>query len=321
MRILAVESSCDELALALAENDKIVANLVSSQIKDHAPFGGVVPELAARLHVENLAPLLSALIKIAPFPLKTIDYVAYTATPGLIGSLTVGKILAETIALYYNKPLLPLNHLSGHIFGATINQQFAFPILALIVSGGHTQIEYLRSPSESEIIGQTLDDAIGECYDKVAGVLGFAYPGGAKLDQLAQQGKLGRYRLPSPKTDDSYDFSYSGLKTASVGLINRVKKNKEILDLPDFCATFQAAATKNLKTKLERAIKQYSPQTLLIAGGVSANSNIRRFVQELGTKYHVPYTLIPDLEYCTDNAAMIAKYAYEYLKHEAKAQH
>lgn len=313
MRILAVESSCDELALALAEDDRILVNLVASQIRDHQAYGGVVPELAARLHLENITPLLTKLIKSSPFSLDTLDYVAYTANPGLVGSLIVGKVLAETIALYYHIPTLPLNHLRGHIFGATINNHFAYPMLALIVSGGHTQIEYLESVHETQIIGQTLDDAIGECYDKVGNMLGFSYPGGAKIDRLAQKGKAERYHLPSPKNDATFDFSYSGLKTASRQLISRELKNNNF-ELNDFCASFQAAATKNLAIKLERAIKKYPVKTLLVAGGASANSQIRKMVRALGTKYKIQHTLVPDLEYCTDNAAMIAKYAYEHLK-------
>ncbi|ATZ19013.1 tRNA N6-adenosine(37)-threonylcarbamoyltransferase complex transferase subunit TsaD [Williamsoniiplasma somnilux] len=312
MKILAIESSCDEFSISIIEEDKILCNIISSQIKDHQVYGGVVPELAARLHLQNMHIVLQSALKETETTIESIDYVAYTEKPGLIGSLIVGKTVAEAIALYIDKPLLPLHHIEGHIFGASINHKFVYPVLALVVSGGHTQIELVHSPNEFEIIGTTQDDAIGECYDKVARVLGMGYPGGPLIDKLAQTGNSSKYLLPIAKNDNSFDFSYSGLKTAAINLIHNAEQKHEKLELKDFCATFQFAATSILKIKLEKAVQKFKPLTLTVAGGVSANSSIRKLIMEIGNTYNLN-TIIPDLEYCTDNAAMIAKLAREKL--------
>jgi N6-L-threonylcarbamoyladenine synthase len=246
--------------------------------------------------------------------LETLDYIVYTAKPGLIGSLIVGKVVAETIALYLNKPCLGLDHIEGHIFGAAIEQDFLYPVLAMVVSGGHTQIELVHSPNDFEIIGATNDDAIGECYDKVGRVLGLSYPGGPILDKLAQLGNCNTYKLPIPKNDDTFDFSYSGLKTAAVNLVHNLNQKHEKINLEDFAASFQLAAITPIYNKLEKAIQQYRPKTLTVAGGVSANSEIRKMIVSLGKKYQIENAFVPKNEYCTDNAAMMAKLAYEKLK-------
>ncbi|ATZ16637.1 N6-L-threonylcarbamoyladenine synthase [Entomoplasma freundtii] len=313
MKILAIESSCDELSFGLVEDGIILANVISSQIKNHEVHGGVIPELAARLHLENMPYVFEELNRQTHLDWKKVDYIAYTANPGLLGSLMIGKIIAETLALYLGKPLMPLNHLEGHIYGATIDQNFAYPLLALVVSGGHTQIELVKDVHDFKIIGATLDDAIGECYDKVARIIGFPYPGGPEIDRLAQKGNPNRYSLPLAKNDQSYDFSYSGLKTAAINLYRR-EQSKPDFSMVDFCASFQKAATEVLVKKLETAIIKYQPKTLIIAGGASANSKLRQDIVHLGEKYQLAYTLVPSLQYCTDNGAMMAKLAWEKLQ-------
>ncbi|AGJ90540.1 tRNA (adenosine(37)-N6)-threonylcarbamoyltransferase complex transferase subunit TsaD [Mycoplasma putrefaciens] len=313
MKILAIESSCDEFSVSIIDNHQILTNIISSQIKDHQVFGGVVPELAARLHVQNLNWVLQAALKQANLEIEQIDYLAYTEKPGLIGSLIIGKLVAETISLYINKPILALDHIQGHIYGASIDHEFIYPVLAMVVSGGHTQIMLVNSANDFQVIGSTTDDAIGECYDKVARVLGLAYPGGPIIDKLAQQGNKNAYQLPIAKNDHSYDFSYSGLKTACINLIHNLNQKNQTINLKDFAASFQFAATSIVEKKLERAILEFKPKTLTVAGGVSANSQIRKIVLDLGKKYNIKNTFVPKISYCTDNAAMIAKLAYEKL--------
>ncbi|WP_434325744.1 tRNA (adenosine(37)-N6)-threonylcarbamoyltransferase complex transferase subunit TsaD [Mycoplasma leachii] len=313
MKILAIESSCDEFSISIIDNNKILTNIISSQIKDHQIFGGVVPELAARLHVQNFNWVLKAALSQANLDVEEIDYIAYTKSPGLIGSLIVGKLVAETISLYINKPILALDHIQGHIFGASIENEFIYPVLAMVVSGGHTQIEIINSANDFKIIGSTRDDAIGECYDKVARVLGLSYPGGPILDKLALKGNKDFYSLPVLKDDNSYDFSYSGLKTACINLIHNLKQKNQEINLEDFAASFQYTATNIIEKKLEKAIKEFYPKTLTVAGGVSANSEIRKIVLKLGQKYNIKNTFVPKMSYCTDNAAMIAKLAYEKI--------
>ncbi|AJM71661.1 tRNA (adenosine(37)-N6)-threonylcarbamoyltransferase complex transferase subunit TsaD [Mycoplasma yeatsii] len=313
MKILAIESSCDEFSISIIDNGKILTNIISSQIKNHQEFGGVVPELAARLHVQNLNWVLEAAIKEANINIDEIDYVSYTQKPGLIGSLIIGKLVAETISLYINKPILALDHIQGHIYGASIEHEFVYPVLAMVVSGGHTQIELVNSPFDFQIIGSTSDDAIGECYDKVARVLGLSYPGGPVLDKLAIKGNKNAYNLPIAKNDNSYDFSYSGLKTACINLIHNLKQKNQKINLEDFAASFQHAATSIIEKKLEKAIIEFKPKTLTVAGGVSANSQVRKIILELGEKYNIKNTFVPKMSYCTDNAAMMAKLAYEKL--------
>lgn len=314
MRILAIESSCDEFSISIISDGKILTNIISSQIDQHVNFGGVVPELAARLHLENISWVIKAALESSKLKVEQIDYVAYTEKPGLIGSLIIGKLVAETIANYIDKPLMPLHHIEGHIYGASIKNEFVYPVLAMVVSGGHTQIEIVNSPNEFKVIGVTLDDAIGECYDKVARVMGLGYPGGPKIDQLAQQGNKIAYTFPISKNDESYDFSYSGLKTSVINLIHNLTQKNQKIPIADIAASFQFAATKIVEKKIEKAIKEFKPKTLTVAGGVSANSEIRKIILFLGKKYDISNTFVPKMEYCTDNAAMIAKLAYEKLK-------
>lgn len=312
MYILSIESSCDEFSVSIAKDDQILSNVISSQIDEHVKFGGVVPELASRLHLQNFHWVLKSAIEEAGVNLNEINYISYTANPGLIGSLIIGKLVAETLANYLNIPLMPMNHIEGHIYGANIENKFEYPVLALVVSGGHTQLEYIDKPLNFNIIGRTQDDAIGECYDKVARVIGLGYPGGPKIDKNSIGGDSSRYKLPMPKNDQSFDFSFSGLKTASINLIHKHKQNNEEINIVDFCASFQKTAVDTVINKLEMALNKYKPKTLTIAGGVSANTLIRSELISLGKRYNINI-VIPKMEYCTDNAAMIAALTYEYI--------
>ncbi|WP_338972499.1 tRNA (adenosine(37)-N6)-threonylcarbamoyltransferase complex transferase subunit TsaD [Spiroplasma endosymbiont of Panorpa germanica] len=313
MIILAIESSCDELSIAILNNGKVLTNIISSQIKDHQKFGGVVPELAARLHLENIEFVIKSALKEADLSINEIEAVGYTQTPGLIGSLIVGKIIAQTIARYLNVPLYPCHHILGHIYGASIEKEFVYPVLAMVVSGGHTQIQLLNSVEDYEIIGQTQDDAIGECYDKVARYLGLNYPGGPEIDKLAKSGNPDAYKLPIPKTENEFDFSYSGLKTACINLINKMKQNNQKINIADFSASFQKIAVEAIAEKFEKAVKKYQPKTITVAGGVSANSSIRQKIMEIGENNQINNIIIPKLEYCTDNGAMIGKLTQEMI--------
>ncbi|AGM25844.1 DNA-binding/iron metalloprotein/AP endonuclease [Spiroplasma syrphidicola EA-1] len=311
MVILAIETSCDETSIAVLADGKVLSNVISSQIAEHTKFGGVVPELASRLHLKNLSYVLSQALHNAKIAITDINYIAYTATPGLIGALHIGKVAAETLSTYLEIPLLPLNHLSGHIYGAAIDQQFEFPLLALLVSGGHTQLILMTRHLKFEILGSTLDDAVGECYDKVARMLGLSYPGGPVIDQLAQTGNPDRYQLPLPLNDKSYNFSFSGLKSAAANLLTKIRNRGEELAINDFCATFQKVCVDTLMQKLTMAIKEYQPKMVVLAGGVSANQSLRKAflgLESLGVK-----AVVPKLEYCTDNGAMIGRLGYQEI--------
>ncbi|AHF57453.1 tRNA (adenosine(37)-N6)-threonylcarbamoyltransferase complex transferase subunit TsaD [Spiroplasma eriocheiris] len=311
MWILALETSCDETSVGIIHNNQVKTNVISSQIADHLKYGGVVPELAARLHLNNLNTVLSSAFleaNISPFDL---DYIAYTEKPGLIGALHIGKIAAETLGSYLDIPVIKTNHLYGHIYAGAIDHQFKFPMLAVLVSGGHTQIVYLRKHLDFEILGTTLDDAIGECYDKVARMLGLNYPGGPVIDKLAQQGNPNTYRFPLPLDDGSYNFSFSGLKSACWNVINKAHQNHQEINLNDFCASFQKVCLEIIVKKTMKAIKEYHPQMLTLVGGVSANSALRAAFKSLARDGLE--VIIPKLEYCTDNGAMIARVAYQMV--------
>lgn len=310
MIILAIETSCDETSIAIIKDNQILSNVVSSQISLHQKYGGVVPELAARAHSENISYVLASAIKEAQINLGEIDYIAYTSTPGLISCLHVGKVAADTIATYLKKPLISCNHLFGHIYASLIDHQWDFPVVALLVSGGHTQLFYLKKHLDFEILGQTLDDAVGECYDKVARMLGLTYPGGPEIDKLAKKGK-DTYQLPLPKNDKTLDFSFSGLKSAAAKIINQ---EKEKLNIINFSCSLQNTIIKILINKLVLAIEKYQPKTVVLAGGVSANSGLRTSFLNLKEKYPDINFIVPKLEYCTDNAAMIGILAREQIK-------
>lgn len=313
MTILAIETSCDETSVAIIKNNQILSNIISSQINLHRKYGGVVPELAARAHSENISYVLSSALKDAKIELGEIDYVAYTSTPGLVSCLHVGKVVADTIATYLAKPLIACNHLSGHIYASLIDNQWDFPVLGLLVSGGHTQLVCLKEHLDFEVLGQTLDDAVGECYDKIARMLGLPYPGGPEIDKLAKTGQ-DTYQLPLPKNDKTLDFSFSGLKSAAAKVI---QQEKEKLNIANFSCSLQKTIVKILINKLTLAIDKYQPKTVVLAGGVSANSELRATFLHLKEKYQAVNFIVPKLEYCTDNAAMIGILAsYQITKNQ-----
>lgn len=303
--ILAIESSCDETACSIVKDgNEILSNVVSSQINVHKKFGGVVPEVASRIHVENISVVIDEALTTANVTMDDIDAIAFTQGPGLIGSLHVGVQAAKTLAWAHNKPLIPLHHIIGHIYANGFVDKLVFPLLALVVSGGHTELVYMKDEWSFDILGTTQDDAIGEAYDKVARVLGLPYPGGPAIDKLAKEGKP-HYMLPTPKTEKELDFSFSGLKSAVLQLIQREEKKGETIVPADLAYCFQETALNTLVNKLMKAVEQYSPKQVVLAGGVAANSRLREKVTESVAKAEGVHLTIPPLWCCTDNAAMI----------------
>ena len=259
--ILAFESSCDETAVAVIRDGELLSNIVSTQIDVHAKYGGVMPEIASRLHAENIGVVLKEAIEVAKIKLEDVDAFAVTRGPGLIGALHVGLQAAKTLALLTNKPLVPIHHLAGHIYANRFVKEFKYPLMALVVSGGNTELVYMEDELKFKIIGQTLDDAVGEAYDKVSRLLGTGYPGGPVIDKLAHQGECA-YKLPMPKNDDSLDFSYSGLKSAVINLIHNMNQRNQEYKNEDIAASFQEVATEILIKKVKLALKKYPEKTL-----------------------------------------------------------
>lgn len=305
--ILAIESSCDETAVAITRDGELLANIVSTQIEVHTKYGGVMPEIASRLHAENITIVLKEALEKANVRLEDIDAFAVTRGPGLIGALHVGLQAAKTLAMLYHKPLIPVHHLAGHIYANEYIRPLKFPLLAIVVSGGNTELVIMRDHLNFEIIGETKDDAIGECYDKVARVLGLPYPGGIPIDKLAKEGKH-TYKLPSPLHDGSYDFSYSGLKTSVINLVHHLSQTGEEVRINDLCTSFQETAIAMVMERAKKAVKEYHVKQVVLAGGVSANSYLRKQITEAYENTDVD-VIIPPMWCCTDNAAMIAKVA------------
>lgn len=304
--ILAIESSCDETACSIIKDgNEILSNVVSSQINVHKKFGGVVPEVASRIHVENISVVIEEALASANVTMEEISAIAFTQGPGLIGSLHVGVQAAKTLSWLYNKPLIPLHHITGHIYANKFVDTLVFPLLALVVSGGHTELVYMKDEWSFDIVGTTQDDAIGEAYDKVARVLGLPYPGGPAIDKLAKEGKP-HYHLPTPKTEKALDFSFSGLKSAVLQLIQREEKKGEKIVPADLAYCFQETALDTLIHKTMVAVERYEPKQVVLAGGVAANSRLREKITEDIKKYPNVHLTIPPLWCCTDNAAMIA---------------
>ena len=313
--ILAIESSCDETACAIVRDGKeILSNVVSSQINVHTKFGGVVPEVASRIHVENISTVISEAIEKANVTMEEIDAIAYTLGPGLVGSLHVGVSAAKTISWMYNKPLIPIHHITGHIYANAFVDELVYPLMALVISGGHTELVYMKEEYDFEIIGSTRDDAIGEAYDKVARVLDLGYPGGPKIDALSKEGEA-CYKLPKPKVDGLYDFSFSGLKTAVIQVINREERNGNEVNIANMAASFQETALSILVEKTMAAVEEYKPKMLVLAGGVAANSRLREIMEEEFKNRDDIKLIIPPLYCCTDNAAMIGASGYIAYKH------
>ncbi len=308
--IMAIESSCDETACAIVKNGReVIANVVASQIKTHAQFGGVIPEIAAREHMDSINIVVEEAFRQAKenAGINPEDITAFAGTvgPGLVGCLLVGLNAAKTLALVYDKPFIGVNHLNAHLCGNYLDTDLKPPFMALLVSGGHTQIIDVKSYSEQHIIGETIDDAVGEAYDKVARLIGLPYPGGPKLDKMAQEGNPHAFKLPEAKVGE-FDFSFSGLKTAVLRLVKSFDGQE--LPVKDICASFQECVSSTLVKKVKKALEQSGYDQVVIAGGVAANSEIRKKIFDLSEEGYKVFA--PPMKYCTDNAAMVASCAY-----------
>lgn len=319
MLVLGIESSCDETSVAIVRDGKeVLSNVINSQIKIHEKFGGVVPEVASRHHVYQISLVFEEAFRLAGVSPQDIDLVAVTEGPGLIGSLLVGVNAAKTFAMMYHKPLIGVHHLAGHIYANAIEHEMKFPCIALLVSGGNTELILMKEHFNFEIIGQTLDDAVGEAYDKVARVVGLPYPGGPHVDRLAHLGE-DTYHLPRVYLDDqSFDFSFSGLKSAVINLVHNLHQRNEEVNINNLCASFQDSVTEVLVRKTLALAKCQRCVNIIVAGGVSANQGLKeRFYREAPKEFTIS---IPSIKYCTDNAAMIAVAGYyQYLKNPTLA--
>lgn len=311
--ILAIESSCDETSVSIVKNgNEEINTVILSQIDIHKKFGGVVPEIASRSHVENITIVIEECLTGAKMSVYDMDAIAVTYGPGLAGALLIGVEAAKTLAFIYDKPLIAVHHIAGHIYANRLETKLKFPLISLVISGGHTEIIYMKEDYSFEKIGGTLDDSVGEAYDKVARVIDVPYPGGPIIDKYAKIGKC-TYKLPLPMDDDSYNFSFSGIKSAVINLVHNEKQRGNEINKYDLSASFQDAVVSILTKKTMRAVKEYNVKQLLVAGGVSANSGIRDKLKELCEKENVEL-VVPKIKYCTDNAAMIASAAYYMYK-------
>lgn len=316
--ILAIESSCDETSASICVDGKILSNYIANQ-SVHEKYGGVVPELASRAHMQNIVPVVDAALLDAGCKMQDIDAVAFTQAPGLIGSLLVGSQFAKSLSLSLDKPLIAVHHMQAHVLANLIDKYRPdFPFLCLTVSGGHTQIVLANSPLDLKVIGQTIDDAAGEAFDKSAKILGLPYPGGPLVDKYAKEGNPLKFKFAEPQIPE-LNFSFSGLKTSVLYFIQAEMKKDELFiekNLNDLCASIQHTIITILLKKLNKAVQQTGVTNICIAGGVSANSGLRNSLKEMGKKKGWK-TFIPKFEYCTDNAAMIAITAYyKYLNND-----
>ena len=302
--ILAIESSCDETSVAVLKNDKdLLSNIIASQVESHKRFGGVVPEVASRHHVEVVTLCIEDALKEAGIVAQDLDAVAVTYGPGLVGALLVGMSAAKAFAWAHGLPLIPVNHMAGHLMAAREVKELTYPLMALLVSGGHTELVYVPEAGVYQIIGETRDDAVGEAYDKVGRVMGLAYPAGREIDQLAHQGQ-DVYDFPRAMIkDDNLEFSFSGLKSAFINLHHNAQQKGEELVLEDLCASFQAAVMDILLVKTKKALEKYPVKSLVVAGGVAANQGLR---ERLAEEIRDVEVIIPPLRLCGDNAGMIA---------------
>ncbi|WP_125572170.1 tRNA (adenosine(37)-N6)-threonylcarbamoyltransferase complex transferase subunit TsaD [Lacticaseibacillus songhuajiangensis] len=310
--ILAFESSCDETSVAVIKNgDVIMSNIIATQINSHKRFGGVVPEVASRHHVEEITIIINDALTEAGISYGDIDAVAVTYGPGLVGSLLIGVTAAKTIAYAHNIPLIPVNHMAGHIYAAAFVDKLQYPLLALMVSGGHTELVMLTAPGEFSIIGETRDDAAGEAYDKVGRVLGITYPAGKEIDRLAHLGQ-DTFDFPRAMSDsDNLDFSFSGLKSAFINTVHHADQINEKLSREDLAASFQAAVVDVLVEKTMHALQQHPVKQLVVAGGVAANQGLREALSaRLATEMPNVQMIVPPLRLCGDNAAMVGAAAH-----------
>ena len=307
--ILAIESSCDETSVSIIKNgNNEIATVVLSQIDIHKKFGGVVPEIASRNHVEDITIVIDECLSKANMKVEDMTAIAVTYGPGLAGSLLVGVEAAKTLSMIYNKPLIPVHHIAGHIYANILEKELKFPLICLVVSGGHTELVYMEENYSFKKIGGTLDDSVGESYDKVARVMNLPYPGGPKIDEYAHIGKH-TYNLPLPLDDDTYNFSFSGIKSAVINLVHNEKQRGNDINIYDLATSFQDVVVDVLTKKTMRAVKEYGVKQLLVAGGVSANLGLRDRLNKLCEEEKIDL-VVPKLKYCTDNAAMIGAAAY-----------
>jgi len=307
--ILGIESSCDETSISIVKNGiEEIATVTNTQIDIHKEYGGVVPEIASRCHVKNITILIEECLEKANMTMEDIDAVAVTYGPGLVGSLLVGIEAAKTLAYVNNKPLVPVNHMSGHIYANNIGKEMRFPLIALVVSGGHTELIYMEDHYKYKRLGATLDDAVGECYDKVARIVNVPYPGGPTIDKWAMEGSHS-YDLPLPLNDSTYNFSFSGLKSAVINLVHNEEQRGNEIRKKDLACSFQEVVVDVLVKKTFKALKEYNVNNLILAGGVAANLGLRKKLTEESEKEDINLH-IPDLKYCTDNATMIAASGY-----------
>ena len=307
--ILAIESSCDETSVSIIKNGcEEISSVVLSQMDIHANYGGVVPEIASRMHIENITLVLEECLNKSNMTMDNIDAIAVTYGPGLIGSLLIGVMAAKTLSYIFDKPLVPVHHIAGHIYANNLVKKMEFPLIALVVSGGHTELVYMKENYLFEVIGSTLDDAVGEAYDKVARVIDLPYPGGPNIDKLAREGN-DTYNLPTPLNDNSFNFSFSGLKSAVINLVHNEAQRGNEIRKADLARSFENRVIDILSKKTIKALHEYNVKNLVVAGGVSANRWLREKLAELCEKDSFNL-IIPEMRYCTDNAAMIGVAGY-----------
>ena len=307
--ILVIESSCDETSVSIVKNGyEEIATVTNTQIDIHKDYGGVVPEIASREHVKNITIIIDECLKKANMTMDDITAIAVTYGPGLVGSLLVGIEAAKTLAYVNNKPLIPVNHMSGHIYANNLTSRMKFPLIALVISGGHTELIYMKNHYQFKKIGATLDDAIGECYDKVARVINVNYPGGPTIDKWAHEGN-DTYPLPLPLNDNTYHFSFSGLKSAVINLVHNETQRGNEIRKKDLACSFQNVVVEVIAKKTLKALKDYHVDNLIVAGGVAANKGIRERLENECRKEKINLT-VPEIRFCTDNAAMIAASGY-----------
>ncbi len=308
MFVLGIETSCDETSVSVVKDGRqVLSNVVLSQIDIHKNYGGVVPEIASREHIKGITYVFDQAMKGANIDYEDLDLIAVTEGPGLIGSLLIGVNAAKVVSLNYNIPIIGVHHISGHIYASHIENAMQFPLLALVVSGGHTELILMKEHFSFEKLGETQDDAVGEAYDKIARVLGLSYPGGPVVDRLANEGREA-YQFPRPMIDSpDYNFSFSGLKSHVINLHHNMKQRQEVVDVANFCRSFQEAVTDVLVAKTIKAKNAYDIKQIIVAGGVAANSGLRAKMKEQITDISVYF---PNMSYCTDNAAMIAAAGY-----------
>lgn len=314
MKILGIESSCDETSIAIVEDGKkVYSNIIATQIPVHKLYGGVVPEIASRHHIQNITYVFYECLKKANMTMDDIDYIAVTNRPGLIGSLLVGLLFAEGLSYKHKKPLIPVNHLDGHIYSTFIENEVTLPAITVAASGGHTSIYFMDENHNLDLLGETLDDAIGEAYDKVARIIGLCYPGGPEIEKASKTGQ-NTLNIPIPNIQN-YDLSFSGIKTFVTNYVNQAKMKNIEINISDIANSFQTTAIEQLKRKIIKAVLDTNAKTLAIAGGVSANKYLRNVLHSCEELKNIEINFPVKMEYCTDNGAMIAAAAYYMLKY------